>query len=37
VYRKLSTEADRQDVAVGVVVREWMDKAEKFDRMEARR
>jgi hypothetical protein len=37
VYSKASREAERQDVARGVVIREWMEKAEKFDEMEVRR
>ena len=37
VYSKLTSQAERQDVARGVIIREWMDKAEKFDEMEVRR
>jgi len=37
VYSKAQREAERQDVSIGVVVRDWMDKAEKFDEMEVRR
>ncbi len=37
VYSKLTREAERKDVAHGVVVREWMDKAEQYDRMEGGR
>jgi len=36
VYSRLTTEAERQDVARGVVVREWMDKAEKYEELEVR-
>lgn len=36
VYSRLTTEAERQDVARGVVVREWMEKAEKYDELEVR-
>jgi predicted transcriptional regulator len=31
VYEKLSTAAENQDVARGVIVREWMEKAEKWE------
>jgi hypothetical protein len=37
VYSKVTTQAEREDVPRGVVVREWMEKAEKFDEMEGRR
>jgi len=37
VYRQIEREADRQDIARGVVVRDWMDKAEKYDELEVRR
>lgn len=37
VYERLSREADRQDVSRGAIVRDWMDKAERFEEMEARR
>jgi len=37
VYEKISQQAEREDVSRGVVVRDWMDKAEKFDEMEVRR
>jgi len=37
VYSKVSREAERQDVARGIIIREWMEKAEKFKEMEARR
>ena len=37
VYSKVTTQAEREDVPRGFVVREWMEKAEKFDEMEARR
>jgi hypothetical protein len=36
VYSKVTTEAERQDVARGIIVREWMEKAEKYEEMEAR-
>ena len=36
VYSKLTREAERKDVARGVVVREWMDKAEQYDNIEER-
>jgi len=34
VYSRIQTEADRQDVANGVVVKEWMEKADRFDELE---
>lgn len=37
VYEQIEREADRQDVSYGTVVRDWKDKAEKFDEMEMRR
>ena len=36
VADRIDREAERQDVARGVVVREWMEKAEKYEQMEAR-
>ena len=35
VYSKITTQAERQDVARGVIVREWMEKAEMWDAREA--
>ena len=37
VYSKATSEAERQDVPRGVVVKEWMEKADKFDEIEVRR
>jgi len=37
VYSKAQSQAERQDVSIGVVVRDWMDKADKFERMERRK
>jgi predicted DNA-binding protein len=37
VYSRLSTQAERQDVSRGVIVKEWMEKAEKFDEIEGGR
>lgn len=37
VASKIEREADRQDVARGVIVREWMEKAEKYDQLEETR
>jgi predicted DNA-binding protein len=34
VAERIDREAERQDVARGVVVREWMEKADKFDKLE---
>jgi len=36
VYSKARSQADRQDVAIGVIIRDWKDKADKFERMERR-
>ena len=36
VYSKATTEAERQDVPRGVVVKEWMEKAEQFDEVSRR-
>ena len=37
VYDRITRQAERQDVSRGVVVRDWMDKAEKYDELEVRR
>jgi hypothetical protein len=37
VYQRIEQQAEREDVPRGVVVREWMRKAEKYDEVEARR
>jgi len=37
VYQRIERQAEREDVPRGVVVRDWMAKAEKYDEMEARR
>lgn len=31
VYSKITTVADREDISRGAVVRDWMEKAEKYD------
>jgi len=36
VYERISRESDRQDVSMGTVVRDWMDKAEQYEEIEAR-
>ena len=36
VYSKITTEAERQDVSRGVIVKEWMEKAEKFEEVSRR-
>lgn len=36
VYERIARRAEREDVAHGTVVRDWMDKAEKFEQMEGR-
>lgn len=37
VYSRITSEADREDISRGAVVREWMEKAEKFEEMERHR
>lgn len=37
VYERITKVAENQDVPNGVVVREWMEKADKFEEMEASR
>jgi hypothetical protein len=37
VYQRIEQQAGREDVPRGVVVRDWMEKAEKYAEMEARR
>jgi len=37
VYSRIERQAEQQDVARGVVVRDWMEKAEKYDELEGRR
>jgi len=37
VYRQIEQQAERQDVHYGVVVRDWMEKADRYDEMEVRR
>lgn len=34
VYERIDREAERQDVARGVVVRDWMEKADKYDELD---
>jgi hypothetical protein len=36
VYSKATTRAEREDVSRGTIVREWMEKAEKFDEVSYR-
>jgi len=36
VYERIEREAERQDVARGTVVRDWMEKAEKAEKLEGR-
>ena len=37
VYSKAQRQSERQDVSMGVIIRDWMDKAEKFEEIEVRR
>lgn len=36
VYARAEREAERKDVALGVVIMQWMDKADKYEEMETR-
>jgi predicted transcriptional regulator len=36
VANRIDREAERQDVARGVIVKEWMEKAERFDEVQHR-
>lgn len=36
VYSKATIQAERQDVSRGAIIRDWMDKAEKFDEVQRR-
>lgn len=36
VYSKITSQAEREDIPRGVVVREWMEKAEKFEEVSRR-
>jgi hypothetical protein len=37
VYREVVSQSELEDITPGQVIREWMEKAEKFEEMEARR
>lgn len=37
VYKRIEHHAEREDITRGAVVREWMDKAERFEQLEGRR
>jgi len=37
VYDAVSREANRKDISRGAVVREWKNKADKYDELEDRR
>jgi len=36
VYSKATRQAEREDVARGVIVKQWMEKAERFNEVERR-
>jgi hypothetical protein len=36
VYQRVTSEAERRDVPRGVVVADWMEKADKYEEMERR-
>lgn len=37
VYKEAISQSEVKDVTPGVIIKEWADKAEKFDELEARR
>ena len=37
VYGRIEREAEHEDITRGAVVRDWMDKAEKYEQIEVRR
>jgi hypothetical protein len=37
VYKRIEHHAEREDITRGAVVREWMDKAERFEQLEGQR
>lgn len=36
VYSKATSQAEREDVSRGAIIRDWMDKAEKFEEVNRR-
>ncbi len=36
VYDRITRESERQDVSKGVIVRDWMDKADKYEEVARR-
>lgn len=36
VYSRIVSTAEREDVSHGTIVREWMEKAQRFDELESR-
>lgn len=36
VYKRISAIAEREDISRGAVIKEWMEKADKFEEMEGR-
>jgi len=37
VYERITREAERKDIARGTVVRDWMEKAENYDKLDVKR
>lgn len=37
VYSRITSQAEREDISRGAVVRDWMEKAEKYEELEVRR
>jgi len=36
VYQRIERESDRQDVSMGAIVRDWMDKADRLEEVNRR-
>jgi len=34
VYERIERQSERQDVSFGTIVRDWMEKADKYDELE---
>jgi len=37
VYERITREAERKDIARGTVVRDWMEKADEYDKLDVQR
>lgn len=36
VYQRIERQSEREDISRGAVVRDWMEKAEKYDQLDGR-